>query len=187
MSDERPAADGRVISYLREHASADAKKIRRFAEKVEVLENGCWKWTGANNARGPRGQFWVGTRGQVAYRWAWQAVHGPVPEGLELDHYRFPDDCVGPLCAHPDHVEPVRHRDNVLRGRSPAARNARKTACLNGHPFDRLDSRGRRQCSICARARDREWYQRRRDADPPAAIPGPGPDSGRPADRSPKE
>ncbi|MER6825265.1 hypothetical protein ABT352_04690 [Streptosporangium sp. NPDC000563] len=128
-----------------------------------VLENGCWRWTGATNARrsgGPRGLFWAGTRFQTAYRWAWEAINGLVPEGLELDHYGYPDDgCIGPLCAHPDHVRPVTHRENVLRGNGPSARNARKTACPKGHPYDRVTARGWRQCSICTAAQARTRYE----------------------------
>jgi hypothetical protein len=165
MSDERPAADERVTHCLRDNTSADPKTIRRFAEKIDILENGCWRWTGTTNARrlgGPRGLFWTETRFQTAYRWAWQALNGPVPEGLELDHYRYPDDgCIGPLCAHPKHVRPVTHRDNVLRGNGASARNARKTACLNGHPYDVVDARGWRLCSICRAAYNRGYYAAR--------------------------
>ncbi|GIH63977.1 HNH endonuclease signature motif containing protein [Microbispora siamensis] len=159
MSRKRLAADKRVTRYLRDNTSADPLTIRRFATKVVVLKNGCWKWTGATNARptkAPRGLFWIGARFQTAYRWAWEALNGPVPDGLELDHYRYPDDgCIGPLCANPQHVEPVTHRENVLRGSGPTAQNARKTACAAGHPFDRVGTKGGRYCSICKRVRDR--------------------------------
>lgn len=142
--------------------------VSRFAEKIEVLENGCWRWTGATNGRrpgGPRGLFWTGTRFQTAYRWAWEALNGPVPEGLELDHYLFPDDgCIGPLCAHPEHVRPVTHRENVLRGNGASARNARKTACPQGHPpYDRVNSRGVRYCSVCKAEYSRRYRARRRN------------------------
>jgi hypothetical protein len=99
------------------------------------------------------------------------AVHGPVPEGLELDHYRFPQDgCIGPSCARPEHVRPVTHRENVLRGRGAAAQNARKTTCLNGHPYDRVNRQGARYCSTCRAAYQREWRQERRRQGDRAAV-----------------
>jgi hypothetical protein len=56
------------------------------------------------------------------------------------------------------HLEPVTHRENVLRGNSPSARHARKTACHRGHPINEANTwvnpkNGARQCRVCKRLR----------------------------------
>lgn len=153
-----------VSAYLRERipfGAVDGKAITRFAEKVEVLENGCWRWTAAANRSG-YGRFQYQGRYPMAHRWAWEAVNGPVPVGLVLDHYRYPGGCIGPSCAHPEHTRPVTIRENVLRGNGPPARNARKTACPRGHPFDRRTSRGWRICTICRDAYMRAYRAARK-------------------------
>jgi hypothetical protein len=49
-----------------------------------------------------------------AHRIAWELEHGPVPEGLTLDHR-----CRVRHCVNPSHLEPVSHQVNCQR-RSPA-------------------------------------------------------------------
>ncbi len=152
-----------VTRYLREKiplGTVDSKAIVRFAEKIEITtETGCWRWTATHNARvgSDPGRFYYLGKGWVAHRWAWEAIKGPVPEGLVLDHYLFPGGCIGPRCASPEHVTLATFRENVLRGNGPSARNARKTACPAGHPYDRVDTRGGRYCSICKAAHMRRY------------------------------
>ena len=56
-------------------------------------------------------------------------------------------------CVHPDHLEPVTNRENILRGKAVSARNARKTHCIHGHPFDEANTyiypNGHRRCRRC--------------------------------------
>jgi hypothetical protein len=82
---------------------------------------------------------------------------GAVPEGLELDHL-----CRVRGCVNPKHLEPVTHRENLMRGESWSAVNARKTHCPEGHPYDEtntyIDGKGRRRCRECARAYDLRRY-----------------------------
>lgn len=124
----------------------------RFWSKVRVdLYTGCWEWTAARHERG-YGAFYVGpTRRRVfAHRVAYELSVGPIPEGLSLDHL-----CRNTGCVRPDHLEPVPHRENVVRGVSPVAENAAKTRCPKGHEYDRTTARGdgrvMRTCSTCRR------------------------------------
>lgn len=84
----------------------------------------------------------------------WEHANGPVPEGLELDHL-----CRQRDCHEPTHLEPVTTRENVLRGLSPTAVNARKTCCPQNHLYDDAntytDAKGCRHCRACGRARRR--------------------------------
>lgn len=118
----------------------------------------CWVWTGSTNTTG-YGQLWDGERLVVAHRWLWEQEHGPVPNKLELDHL-----CRRPVCVRPSHLEPVTHQENVLRGESFAAQNARKTRCLREHQLsgDNLYVRtdGSRRCQTCQRAA-RQRYRAR--------------------------
>jgi hypothetical protein len=133
----------------------------RFFTKVDMTGD-CWIWTGSTTDYG-HGQFYVGQQKFSAYRWLYEQFVGPVPEGLELDHL-----CRVPACVRPSHLEPVTHRENVLRGVAPTAVNAAKTHCDNGHPFDaentRLRGNGHRTCRACHRERSREGMRRRRAA-----------------------
>ena len=126
-------------------------------------ESSDWIWTGHIDKDG---------YGKWARRGAhcavWEHFHGPVPDGLELDH-REDLGCqsIRP-CVFPGHLLAVTHRVNVLRGNSFAAINARKTECVHGHPFAGTNLyrwRNRRDCRQCAR-------DRRRGSRPAAAQGG---------------
>lgn len=115
----------------------------------------CWIWTGSSSERsgsntGARyGEIMVNSVATKSHRAAYELIRGPIPEGLSLDHL-----CRQTLCCNPDHLEPVTHKENVLRGTSPAAKNAVKTHCKNGHEFTpentyiRPDGAGR-ACRTC--------------------------------------
>ncbi len=102
----------------------------RFWPKVDRAdEDGCWLWTAALDQDG-YGLFWDGRKTVRAHRWAYEQLHGPIPEGRELDHL-----CRTHACVRSSHLEPVTQRENILRGVGFAAANARKTHCLRGHEF----------------------------------------------------
>lgn len=138
--------------------------IDRFIKKVDFDgPDGCWLWTATVN-RHPNqgyGTIWSGNRMVAAHRVAWELSVGPIPEGTTIDHL-----CRVRSCVNPDHLEPVTNRENILRGTNPAAANAQKTHCIDGHPLDgpngHTTAQGKRQCRICDRRRYRNWYQRRK-------------------------
>lgn len=115
---------------------------------------GCHLWTGTISGHG-YGRFHEGggSRRMIrAHVYAWQREYGPVPVGLELDHFV----CDTPPCCNPAHVRPETHQANSLRSNSFAAKNARKTHCPRGHGYVEGNIRryqGRRYCVPCEKAR----------------------------------
>lgn len=137
----------------------------RFSQKTVAAANGCIEWTAGTNGVG-YGIVHLGpdegSRKVYAHRWSYEQHVGPIPDGLHLDHL-----CRNTICVNPDHLEPVTPEENILRGISWAAVNARKTHCPKGHPYsgDNLYVRpgaGNRACRTCCRERDRARSPRRR-------------------------
>jgi hypothetical protein len=125
-----------------------------------IRREDCIIWTGAKIPDGYGIRRHQG-RNQLAHRVAYMQEVGPIPEGLEMDHL-----CRNRLCINTAHLEPVTHRENVLRGIGPTAVNATKTHCPQGHPYagDNLVFKpdGGRHCLICRRRNSRERTRRYR-------------------------
>lgn len=119
--------------------------MARFDAKVERTE-GCHLWVGGLNSRG-YGSFGVPGGGSVlAHRFAWEREHGPIPDGLTVDHL-----CCEKRCQNPAHMELVSREENSSRlGR-------RRTTCIRGHQLDGdnlyvYPGTGKRGCRACRRA-----------------------------------
>jgi hypothetical protein len=126
------------------------------------LASVCWLWIGTidNDGYGK-----VGGRG--AHRVIWEALVGPVPPGMVLDH-REDWGCTSRACCNPAHLLAVLPVVNVLRGDSPPARNARKTQCDSGHEFSAANTyirpgTGHRDCRRCIADRARHYRARQRE------------------------
>ena len=134
---------------------------QRFWSKVRRDQFGCLVWRGAMASNG-YGHFRLKDKVWQAHRLAWEWAHGPVPDGLTLDHL-----CRNRACVKVQHLELVTMRENILRGNGRAAHHARKTHCLHGHPFDDANTyvrywgkRTERACRICGRIRNRLQRQK---------------------------
>jgi hypothetical protein len=125
----------------------DEGYAERFWARVEKAEDGCREWTRGHLPAG------YGQLGRCyTHRIAYELAHGPIPEGLEIDHL-----CRNRGCCNPDHLEAVTHHENTLRAWALVMH------CPQGHPYDetntvyetnRLGNPARR-CLTCRRARDR--------------------------------
>ncbi len=106
----------------------------RLIRRIEVMPNGCWRWTGRLD-HGGYGQIKVDGVNHTAHRYAYINLVGPVPEGHDLDHL-----CRNRWCACPQHLEPVTHKENIRRGMTGKTRSNR-THCSGGHLWDASNSR----------------------------------------------
>lgn len=70
----------------------------------------CWLWTASTFGHG-YGQFVAKCEGRKvhigAHRIAYQEAHGPIPDGLFVDHI-----CHTKLCVNPAHLRPVTNKQN---------------------------------------------------------------------------
>jgi len=123
----------------------------RFWEYVEIgNKKECWLWTGhkLNNGYGQIKGNPPAHKRHLAHRIAYTFIRGEIPHDKVIDHL-----CKNKSCVNPYHMELVSHVENVMRGNSPHARNARKTHCPSGHPYSgdnlRIDKNGWRRCAKC--------------------------------------
>lgn len=150
---------GQPRGYIQGHHLRSHLRLpigERFWMKVR-RDGECLIWIGAK-AKG-YGVFSNEDGRQVpAHVWIYEKMIGPVPHGLELDHL-----CRRRACVNWNHVEPVTHRVNLLRGESPAAKHAIKTHCPKGHLYDERNTgwtkKRTRVCRECRRIAANEAYR----------------------------
>ena len=70
----------------------------------------CWIWQGELNRNG-YGTLRIKGRRKMVHRIVYEALVGPIPPGLLLDH-----TCRRRSCCNPKHLEPVTPLVNTLRG-----------------------------------------------------------------------
>lgn len=133
----------------------------RFWEKVKIedagYETACLVWT-AYRLNNGYGRYSHNRKVAYAHRVAYEAVVGPIPDGLVIDHL-----CRTRACVNPSHLEPVTNRINILRGQTIMATNAGKTHCAQGHEFTPENTipvgedGHKRACRTCTQA----WREKR--------------------------
>lgn len=107
----------------------------------------CWDddqgWLTHNGYR----MVWFEGGKRIAHRLSYEHFVGPIPDGLVIDHL-----CRNRACWNPLHMEAVTNEENILRGESPPAKNARKKVCsICGSEF--IQEKGGRRCRACKQRR----------------------------------
>lgn len=156
----RKLAEDRLIGVL----LSDAARLDKLIWQKTDRSGDCWVWTAGKNAK-RYGQICLydkQTRRQFsfkAHRVSYEAVHGKIPDGLQIDHL-----CKNPSCIRPSHLEAVSARTNNIRSTSPTSILAQKTHCMRGHPLSgenlHIRPNGNRACKLCQRWLQRRWRAR---------------------------
>lgn len=128
----------------------DPQTILSKAEPV----NDCLLWRGSlyQNGYGKYGK-------KMAHRISYEMLVGEIPLDMCLDHL-----CRNRECINPDHLEIVTPTENVMRGESTHARNARKTECIKGHKFTPENTysppkKNTRECRTCRSEAYRKYME----------------------------
>lgn len=148
-------ADGNVLS------SYGVTIDDYIALKSKRNKHGCLLWYGKVNKQGypeltksqaAKTGFWL------VYHYTWAQANGRrcAPD-MTLDH-----TCEVRNCIEPSHLEEVTLRENLMRGDTLAAKNAAKTHCPKGHPYDTVNVNGDRGCKTCQAEATRRYYYRKR-------------------------
>ena len=128
---------------------------RVFRKALPEPNSGCWLWDGVLSDG--YGATEVRGRQVKAHRFAYEALVGPVPQGLVLDH-----KCRTRCCVNPEHLDPVAQGENARRGET-GQHLAKRTHCPRGHEYSE-DNTGRgsllqknhRRCLTCHRESERK-------------------------------
>lgn len=131
-------------------------RSRTIRERIDRLVDrsaglfGCWPWLGTKSRLGyGTAATKVAGRTNQAHRVVYEALVGPIPTGLELDHL-----CRNTSCVNPSHLEPVTHAENMRR-----MGLARSTpGCIRAGCDEPAKGRG-----LCASHYNDDYYRRHGD------------------------
>lgn len=123
--------------------------------RVMEIATGCHVWLGAIQSKG-YGSVGDGQGGTtLAHRMAWVAQHGPIPNGLTIDHL-----CFNKRCVNVEHMELVTPAENIARAKRM------KAYCPLGHEYTPENTyrngAGHRYCRECHLTAQRAKYAAQR-------------------------
>jgi hypothetical protein len=129
---------------------------QRLLDRVEVDDNGCWRWQGPLNPGG-YGQITAwGTRWLI-HRLAYVVMVGPFDLSLQIDHVCRVRNCISPF-----DLEPVTQAENLRR------QGKAVYVCPDGHPYTPENtyrapgSPSQRRCRTCTYLRNQKAPRRSR-------------------------
>jgi hypothetical protein len=97
--------------YLHGDVTGRLEWAREFVKTLPTFEGPCMiaerSWPRDDGYRA----VWVGGLNVGSHRVAYEAAHGPIPEGMHLDHL-----CRNRACSNPGHLDVVTYQENIARG-----------------------------------------------------------------------
>lgn len=121
-----------------------------FVSKVKRSD--CLHWTGSLNSSG-YGTFGVAGKAKLAHRVAYEALVGPIPEGMTIDHL-----CRVTHCVNVAHMEVVTRAENLRRSRYARGQYV-GGRCAMGHELTGdnvlVKKQGTAVCRTCRREYER--------------------------------
>ena len=92
----------------------------------------CWEWTAAKNADG-YGSFWHNGAMVGAHRLSYAWEHGPIPDGMQVDH-----TCLNPPCVNPSHMRLATY---LINGQNRKGAYSNSASGVRGVHWDRATSK----------------------------------------------
>lgn len=130
-ADRRPSGQGWKPTGRPPGRNPTPLPQRLWAQVDKTAPDGCWLWTGATK-NGYGAVYAAAGRSEPAHRVAYQLLVGPIPGGLVLDHL-----CRDRRCVNPEHLDPVTHAVNILRGTGTQPATPPSPTALKGTPTTR--------------------------------------------------
>ncbi len=125
------------------------EKVYYFENRIKKI-NGCWFYN--YGLRNGYGQLKFHSKTIRAHHFSLFIYKGI---NFQKESKRMVTDhiCNNRSCVNPEHLRIITNKENVLRGKSFAAKNAKKTHCSLGHEFSELSiyrqKNGSRACRFC--------------------------------------
>ncbi len=78
---------------------------------ISAGPNECWLWLGSVNKRTGYGKKQFNGRSELAHRWVYESLLGPIAKDMVINHL-----CSNRQCVNPHHLEVVTQADNCRHG-----------------------------------------------------------------------
>lgn len=137
-------------------AGTSEDRLRRTLATRVRQDGECIRFTGAHDKSG-YGRISYHGENRLAHVLAYEMAHGPVPEGLDIDHV-YQAGCRFRDCIRTDHLEAVTTAENCQRGRP----YHKQGLCAKGIH----QQYGPGTCHACYLERRREYGRKWRAANP---------------------
>src|SRR3990167_1660574 len=89
--------------------SWDKSVVCFWSQTILVTETGCVIWLGNDDGNGRYGRFKISGRTRSAHRFAWELIHGPIPQGMNVLH-----KCDVSMCVNSNHLFLGTQKDNMI-------------------------------------------------------------------------